>query len=252
MAKTKKFGIDVSIFQGEINWGEVVADNIKFAMIKASQGHSVRNYNTYLFQDKYFARNVVEAHKHGVPVGVYHYLTARTTADAVVEAEYFIKVITPYKDRIKFWAAVDVEEGKYLPETKNALTAVVDTFCRVVQRAGFKPMVYTNPNYLKHKLNDISEWPLWLALWRSLSFVPSTKTYPNMKIWQYGGRKVKGIYTKEKVDADLAIDIPELNGKINYADEVCRKCGLEGQTRNYIDKYKYADDLWRKLYEQMK
>ncbi len=236
-------GIDVSTFQGYPDWEKVKSNGIDFAMIKATQGHSVTS-NYYLFTDSKFKYNITNAPEHGILCGVYHYLTASTIEESIKEADYFLSVVKPYKDKIMLWAAVDVEEDKYLPEDKVLLTSIVNAFCERVREAGYRPIVYTNPNYLTYKLNDISKWDLWLALWRDKSKIPTG--YPNMKIWQYGGEMISGI--NGNVDSNFGFfDI-----KANYADLVCERCGFEPQTRDYLDKYTYADDLWRKLWEAMK
>lgn len=187
-----KRGIDVSTFQGKVNWAEVKADGIDFAMIKATQGRSVTGaYRD--FTDSQFENNIKGATRAGVRIGVYHYLTAQTVGEAIKEAEYFLSVISPYRAIIDLWAAVDVEEDKYLPEDKTLLTQIVHAFCSRVLSDNFQPMVYTNPNYLTYRLNDVSAWPLWLALWRDKENVPSKEKYPNMKLWQWGSSSVEGI-----------------------------------------------------------
>ena len=158
------------------------------------------------FTDSKFKRNIAEAHRIGLRVGVYHYLTAQTVGEAMEEAEYFLSVIEPYKPLIDLWAVVDVE-SKYLPKDKTLLTQIVNTFCSRVTSAGMQPMVYTNPDYLKHRLNDISYWPLWLALWRKKTNVPTVAEYPAMKLWQWGGETISGI--SGNVDSNFAIvDLP--------------------------------------------
>ena len=103
-------------------------------------------------------------------------------------------------------------------------------------------MVYTNPNYLKYRLGDISDIPLWLALWRDSGNVP--QSYPNMKLWQYGKGSVSGIVG----DVDLDFGFYADESTDDYARLVCDRCGLEQQTRDFIDGYAYAKDLWRKLW----
>ncbi len=203
-------GIDVSTYQGNINWSAVKSSGIDFAIVKATQGRAVSS-NSYLFTDRQFAANVTGAHDVGLKVGVYHYLTAKTVKEAQTEAAHFCDTIAPYKPRIELWAAVDVEEDKYLPQNKNTLSAIVDAFCAYVAAEGYRPMVYTNPNYLIYRLERIPDYDLWLALWRDKSRKPTG--YDNMKIWQYGAETVKGISTGE-VDSnfgyfDVAVeDVP--------------------------------------------
>lgn len=206
-----KRGIDVSTHQGVINWAQVKTYGIDFAMVKATQGRSVTG--TYRdFTDSKFVANITGAHRWGIRCGVYHYLTAQTVPEAMAEAEYFLSVIEPYRSIIDLYAAVDVEEDKYLPKDKTLLTQIVYTFCSRVQAAGYDPIIYTNPNYLKYRLNDVSKYPLWLALWRSKTNVPTVKQYPSMRMWQWGSETVDGI--NGKVDANFMIvekpeEVPE-------------------------------------------
>lgn len=201
-------GIDVSTHQGTVDWDEVAGAGLSFAIIKATQGWSEKTAGLRNFTDSKFKRNITEAHRIGLRVGVYHYLTAQTVGEAMEEAEYFLSVVEPYKPLIDLWTVVDVE-SKYLPKDKTLLTQIVNTFCSRVTSAGMQPMVYTNPDYLKHRLNDISYWPLWLALWRNKTNVPTVKDYPAMKLWQWGGEKISGI--SGKTDANFAIvDLPEI------------------------------------------
>lgn len=201
-------GIDVSTHQGTIDWDEVAGAGLSFAIIKATQGRSEATAGLRNFTDSKFKRNITEAHRIGLRVGVYHYLTAQTVSEAMEEAEYFLSVIEPYKPLIDLWAVVDVE-SKFLPKDKTLLTQIVNTFCSRVTSAGMQPMIYTNPDYLKHRLNDISYWPLWLALWRKKTNVPKVSDYPAMKLWQWGSEKISGI--NGKTDANFAIvDLPEI------------------------------------------
>ena len=205
-------GIDVSTHQGTIDWDEVAGAGLSFAIIKATQGRSEATAGLRNFTDSKFKRNITEAHRIGLRVGVYHYLTAKTVGEAMEEAEYFLSVIEPYKPLIDLWAVVDVE-SKYLPKDKTLLTQIVNTFCSRVTSAGMQPMVYTNPDFLKNRLNDISYWPLWLALWRKKTNVPTVKDYPSMKLWQWGSEAISGI--SGNVDANFAVvDLPAIKEEL--------------------------------------
>lgn len=281
MIDTTIRGIDVSVYQGSIEWTKVRASGIRFAMLKASQGRSVTNASLYLFRDSTFLSNVRGASSAGVLCGAYHYLTAQTAAEAVKEAEYFLSVIKPYADRLSLGAAVDVEDSR-LPSDRDALTAIVRAFCGVVKRAGFDCMVYTNPDFLTYRLGNLSEYGLWLALWRDKNRLPASSAYPNLRIWQWGRETVNGISASSDgvsaaVDADFAdgtwfsslsvgrtemsVDKAEtfsddkaenVAEEPDYAAEVCRIAGLSGVTRTYLEKYTWSADLFRKLYRAMK
>ena len=246
-------GIDVSTCQGNINWSAVKASGIDFAIVKATQGRAVSS-SSYLFTDRQFAANVTGAHDVGLKVGVYHYLTAKTVKEAQTEAQHFIDTIAPYKPRIELWAAVDVEEDKYLPRNKKTLSAIVEAFCAYVEAEGYRTMVYTNPNYLTYRLERIPDRDLWLALWRDKERKPIG--YDTMKIWQYGAETVGGI--KGEVDSnygyfEVAVEgvpskpiapIPELEPDFRVGDIVKVRAGknyLYGTTKKFM--------LWFRQYE---
>ena len=133
-------GIDVYTGQGIIDW-RCVALTQGFAMIKASQGRGETRATEHLrvFTDSKFVRNITEASKTNMKLGVWHWLTARSVAEAYYEADYFIETISPYRDKITLWAAADVESDRYLGDLgKSDLTAITRTFLDRVQLAGFR------------------------------------------------------------------------------------------------------------------
>jgi GH25 family lysozyme M1 (1,4-beta-N-acetylmuramidase) len=205
-----KRGIDVSVYQGDINWAQVKADGIDFAFIKATQGRSVSNSSLRNFTDSKFAQNIVNANRWGIRIGVYHYLTAWNVSEAMQEAEYFLSVIAPYRSIIDLWAAVDVEDSRS-PQDKTLMSQIVNTFCSRVEAEGYKPMVYTNPDWLKNKLGNVSHWDLWLALWRNKANVPNAEKYPNLRVWQWGTEAVDGIAGKPDANymiSDIEVEEP--------------------------------------------
>lgn len=193
-------GIDCYVCTGDIDWKRVRASGVRFAMIKASQGYTLKG-DSYLFMDRNFRKNLIVATDAGLYCGSWHYLTASCESQAKVEAQHYLSIISPLRSRHLLWAAVDVEEEKYLPTTPSRLCSVVDTFCREISKAGFIPMVYTNPNYIKFKFRRVPDWDLWLALWRDKSRVPTG--YPRMRIWQYGTNTVDGVHAP--CDADIGM-----------------------------------------------
>ena len=83
------------------------------------------------------------------------------------------------------------------------MAQIVNTFCSRVEAEGYKPMVYTNPDWLTNKIGNVSHWDLWLALWRNKANVPTVDKYPNLHVWQWGSETVDGI--SGKVDANYMI-----------------------------------------------
>ena len=203
-------GIDVSYANGYIDWQKVAASGRRFAMIKATQGHALSS-NSYLFTDRLFTQNITGAHAAGMDAGVYHYLTAKTVKEAQIEADHFTATIEPYREKINLYAAVDVEEDKYLPKNKALLTDIVNAFCETVRAAGYKPCVYTNPAYLTSRLNDVSKWPLWLACWNRSETLP--KGYERAVIWQH--TVVGDEYAVKKGWAQQLGSVPGVSGAVD-------------------------------------
>ena len=188
-------GIDVSTLQGNIDWTKVSAD---FAMIKATQGRGEGAATKLLprFTDSKFKANITNCR---CPAGVYHYFTAQDKAKATAEADYFCSIIEPYRSRIKLWAALDVEsfylDGLSADDLTRFVTAALDR----IRDAGYVPMLYTNPNYLKYRFlpHAFDAYDIWLAHWG----VKTPYSVPRMKIWQHGAGTVPGV--KTKVDLDI-------------------------------------------------
>lgn len=198
---TELKGIDVSTLQGDIDWKRVRASGVDFAMIKATQGRGegVETKKLRKFRDSRFVENITEAAAAGIACGVYHYFTAKNIFEAREEAAYFLATIKPHKDKIELWAAVDVESYMWLREVdKPTLTKAVREFIDKVSEAGYKPMLYTNLDFLTYRYEHgaFADTEKWLAYWKPQMI----KTVPNVRIWQYGIDEVDGI--RGDVDAD--------------------------------------------------
>ena len=208
-------GIDVSTLQGNIDWTKVSAD---FAMIKATQGRGEGAATKLLprFTDSKFKRNITNAR---CPCGVYHYFTAQDKQKAITEVDYFCSVIEPYRANIKLWAALDVESFYLDGLGKFELTAIVMTALERIEARGFKPMLYTNPNYLRYRFEPhaFDGCDIWLAHYG----VSKPYSVPNMKIWQYGTTRTDGISTD--VDADYGYF--DLDGGYKVGDKYTIKAG---------------------------
>ncbi len=268
-------GIDVSTYQGNVDWKTVAASGIRFAMIKATQGSPSASTVPLPFTDKCFIQNVHGASDAGISCGAYHYLTAETCVQAEREADYFLTAIKNLRHLLPLGAALDVEDRR-LSRDREVLTAVVHAFCARVEAAGVPIMLYTNPDFLQYRLGDVSAYGLWLALWRDRTLLPDTDRYPNLRMWQWGSDTVPGVSgavscslamprTLEPDEGDTAPEIPkpeeekpeipepeeEKPHEPDYAGEVARLAGLSKTTMQYLSLYKWGDDLIHKLYLAM-
>lgn len=183
-------GIDVSNYQGKIDWAKVKADGTDFVIIRAGWGKT----NV----DPKFRANIEGALNAGLQVGIYWFLYAKNENDIVLNAKKCYETIEPYRKGItlKVWADWEYDSDKYKTGLNKATrTAWVKKFCTEMKNYGYDTGIYANPDYLKNKFGDISEYPLWLA------YYATSKGKYEPFMWQYtSSGKVNGIVSK--VDKD--------------------------------------------------
>ena len=154
-------GIDVSHWQGVIDWPAVAAADKRFAYIKATEGTS--------FVDANFAANRIQAKAAGLYVGAYHYARPDATlGDAVAEADHFIDTVQPAAGELL--PVLDLEEAGDL--STAALQDWVRAFLnRVYQRLGVRAVIYVSPNFWQTHMGDTTWFAdsgyrmLWIAHW---------------------------------------------------------------------------------------
>lgn len=160
-------GIDVSSYQGNIDWNAVAASGVKFAMVRVG--------NTKYGLDKNFAQNVVGANAAGIRVGVYVYSYALNAAEAAADAQLAVSAMANMP--ISFPVAIDIEDASQAALTPAQQQEIVNTFCSVVYAAGYHPMVYSYRNWLRDKLG-MTAWDHWVANYSQAMGYPGT-------MWQY-------------------------------------------------------------------
>lgn len=190
-------GIDVSKWQGEIDWAKVKAAGVKFAMIRLGYGSADGNSCGL---DGYFEKNVAAAVKAGVDVGCYFYSYATSVAAAKKEAAYVVSVLQKYKGVFTYPVAFDLEDKTQQNLGKTVLTDMVIAFGDSIEKAGFYCSLYSNPNWLKNYLDDsrLKRFDHWLAQWAS------APTYAGaFGMWQNSSSgSIAGI--SGRVDTDVA------------------------------------------------
>lgn len=179
-------GIDVSQWQGEINWHEVKESGIDFAMIRAARG---KTGTAPIGMDLNFETNIKEAAKSKIHVGVYFYSYATTVEEIKEEARYLVHILKDYE--ITYPVVLDVEEELDQGIDKQELAKMVDAFFEIVMDAGYYPMLYSYKSWIEQYLDTdvLDKYPVWLAQ------VNDTVTYRgSYYMWQYSHTgKVKGI-----------------------------------------------------------
>ncbi|MEK4535638.1 GH25 family lysozyme [Peribacillus sp. FSL K6-1552] len=181
-------GIDVSHWQGAINWGKVAKDGVKFVFIKATEG-------TSYFKLSYFKDNVPKALAAGLKVGAYHYAKFATVTEAKSEAAYFLGSIRSFG--LNYPAVLDLEENKK-GANKKILTDAAIAFLEAIEDAGHTAMLYTGKSFLENHLDEsrLKKYALWIPRYNST-------LGRSADIWQHSDSgKINGISTK--VDLNVA------------------------------------------------
>jgi GH25 family lysozyme M1 (1,4-beta-N-acetylmuramidase) len=178
-----KKGIDVSKWQGDIDWEKAKADGVEFVMIRAGYGQN----NI----DEKFKRNADECTRLGIPFGIYWFSYAYTVDMAVREAQYAVEAVKPYKLAypIAFdfeYDSVDYATKKGVTISKTLASAMTRAFCEQVEAAGYIPMVYANLDYLSRYFdaNIPNEYDVWLAQWPKTANLDNPPAQATC-IWQY-------------------------------------------------------------------
>ena len=153
-------GIDVSKWQGEINWAEVRKNGVNFAIIREGWG---KKSATQI--DKQFKRNYEGAKSVGIDVGCYHYSYADSVSDARLEAEFCLENIKGMQ--FEYPIVFDIEDKEQLKLNNRQRTDIVKAFCEEIEKAGYYAMFYCNLYWLNNYLykSELERYDLWLAQW---------------------------------------------------------------------------------------
>ena len=225
-------GIDVSKWQGSINWNEVKKDGTEFAILREGWGKKSPNQI-----DKRFKENYEGAKAVGIPVGSYHYFYADSVDDAKREAEFCLENIQGMK--FEYPVCFDLEDRTMLSLSNRQRTDIVKAFCSEIEKAGYYAMFYCNLNWLNNYLYKdelLPKYDLWIAEWNVAA--PSV----SCGIWQKSDKGfINGI--SGNVDLDIAYK--------NYP-EIIKSKGLNGfskannsaSTNYFTYTVKKGDTLW--------
>ena len=248
-------GIDVSHYQGAIDWAKVKAAGYEFGMIKATFGWD----NDAQIDPKMMA-NIAGCEAVGLPYGFYHYSYAESPEDAAKEAAFFLRHIAPYKPTMP--VAFDFEEPFQIGGTKNGVTypgyslekqlCIIEAFLGVIEKAGYFGMIYMSAYYLQKIYNyapaRVAKFAAWVAQYASAC------TYTGkVGIWQHG---VIGSYGTKGKDYTIDGTVPGVgaNCDVNvcYVDypSIIKGAGLNGWSKtDEPSKGAEAEPDYKALYE---
>lgn len=160
-------GVDVSHWQGSIDWEKAKADDIDFVMLGTRYSGAA---------DPLFSQNAENAAAAGVQLGAYIYSYATSVEEAEAEADFVLNLVKDYP--ISYPIAYDIENaGTSGTLSKEELTAVVKTFCEKIRDAGYYPILYANDYWLNNKLDmaALKDYPVWVAAYeRNYSYTSSS------------------------------------------------------------------------------
>ena len=200
-------GIDVSVYQGNINWNAVKNSGIDFAIIRSGYGKDPGQ------QDRYFLQKIINAKKAGIYVGVYHYSYASSPSEAIQEAEYCLSITKSSGIKLDLPIYYDIEYSSIINnQNVNSRTQMCISFCTRIENAGYWAGVYSNLNWFRNYLNESelkSRYSIWLAQYNSINDM-------NCDIWQYtSSGSINGINGDVDLNTmyrDLIAEIPGSSG----------------------------------------
>lgn len=170
----RKFGIDVSRWQGNFNFSAAKNEGVKFVVLRGAYAKT---------KDTKFSAYYTKCKSAGLPVGVYQYSMASTEVQAVAEAEFlYQKVLKGNKFELPIY--IDVEDKVQLALGTSALTSIVKAWCEYLESKGYFVGIYASKWTFESELNDneLAQYTHWIAQW------DKECTYSGkFGMWQFGG-----------------------------------------------------------------
>ena len=196
-SSTGKTGIDVSKWNGSIDWTAVKNSGISYVIIRCGYRGSSTGA---LIEDPKFKTNIQGAISAGLKVGVYFFTQAVDEREAVEEASMVLGLIAKYQITYPVFLDVESSGGRADGISKDVRTAVCKAFCQTIQNGGYTAGIYANKTWFTEKINtsQLSAYKIWLAQYAA------TPTYSGRyDMWQYSSKgKVSGI--SGNVDMNLS------------------------------------------------
>ncbi|MBR5363238.1 MAG: glycoside hydrolase family 25 protein [Oscillospiraceae bacterium] len=184
-------GIDVSQYQGDINFEKVRDESEnKFVIMRAGYGRFLDQ------EDPTFKTNYNRAKAAGIPVGAYWYSYASTPELARMEAHVCAQVLGDRQ--FEYPIVFDIEEQSVLTKPVEEVSAIIEAFCSEMEKMGYYVMLYCSSYYLNNRISPrtIAKYSVWVAHYN----VACPTFYGEFGMWQYG------IGTCPGIDADVDVD----------------------------------------------
>ena len=182
-------GVDVSSYQGDINWQTLSAQNIDFAFIKATEGSS--------FVDSCFQYNYSEAKKCDISVGAYHFFSYDSSG--ITQAKNFIDTVKPFEGMLP--PVIDLEfygDKEKNPPSRDHVTRELKSMLHTLEEYyHLKPIIYaTEKSYALYLSGEYKDYDIWI---RNVISKPKLSDNRSWSFWQFTNRgKINGYKGKEK------------------------------------------------------
>lgn len=174
--ETTEIGLDVSSWQGEIDFEKIKAAGVEFMMLRVG---GTRGTNGEYFLDRQFIRNITNANQYGIKVGIYFYSYANSLEAAQQDANWVLEQIKDYQ--IDLPIAFDWEEwGNYNEYHLSffGLTSMAEKFLETIEKAGYEGMLYSSKAYLE-RIWFPTKYDIWLA-----HYTTDTNYQGSYQMWQ--------------------------------------------------------------------
>lgn len=199
---TSRLGIDVSYHQGNIDWQAVSEAGFEFAFVRV--GYRGYGQAGSLQADKQYVRNITEAQKYGLDVGVYFFAQAIDEKEALEEAEFVISLLEDYE--LQLPVVYDPESILDAPARTDDVsgeqfTSNTVVFCDTIKEAGYEAAVYSNMLWEAFELDltQLKDVPIWYADYEAIPQTPY-----NFEYWQYSNEaRVPGVSGVCDVDIQM-------------------------------------------------
>lgn len=188
-------GVDVSAYQGQIDWKTLSAQDLDFAFIKATEGTT--------FRDKCFEFNWEQAQKTELSVGAYHFFSF--DSEGSTQAENFINTVMPFDGMLP--PVIDIEfygdKEKNPPSSIDVGVQLKAMLNALEEHYGLKPIIYaTKKSYELYLDGDYAEYDIWI---RDVIKKPSLPDGRQWTFWQYTNRETLNGYSGEEKYIDLNV-----------------------------------------------
>lgn len=193
-----RFGIDVSKYNGFIDWKEVKRAGVEFAIVRCGYRGSTTGA---IVKDPYFETNMEGAIAAGIPVGVYFFTQAVNNVEAVEEASAVMELVKPYKLTYPIFIDTEGSGGRADGLAVNDRSYIIQTFCETIRSSGNISGVYASRNWLNKRL-DITKFSADNVIW--LAEYGDKPTYGGAyQLWQYSSAgNIAGI--EGRVDMNIS------------------------------------------------